>query len=643
MTDQTRDQTGDTGDEGPPTPLDVWQAWMRAATTTAQPPGTGDPLGGLVEGMIGSLAKDPLTGNVAQLWQANPLQKVIPLDWAKVSDALRTVWLRAMADPERATRMAGDAAQRMTQAGLDVWSAALARWSGQPAPEQPNLVTPGKGDKRFAAPEWQANPVYQGLQQLYLVASEYLVEQAAAGAAEQAAAEPDPEADREQVAEQRRTEFYVRQFVEAMSPTNFLLGNPAAMHKAIETGGASLAEGARNLLADLEAGRLSMTDLEAFAPGRNLAMTPGKVVLRNQLVELIQYEPQTERVHQVPLLFVPPWINKYYVLDLQQHNSLIRHLVDQGFTVFVISWKNPTPDMEEIGFEDYLTLGPLAAAEAAKEITGSATVNPIGYCIGGTLLSMTLAYAAATRDKSFGPATFIVTLLDFAHVGDTAVFIDEPQVEFMEQQMLERGYLDKREMSNMFNLLRATDLIWSNVINSYLMGNKPAAFDLLYWNADGTHMASAAHSFYIRNTYLENNLVEPGKVRLAGQPINLGRIRQDIYAVGTERDHIVPWTSAWRIGQLTKGKTRFVLANSGHIAGVINPPAKGRGTFWTNDKASDTPEEWKAGAERHDGSWWSDWVAWLAERAGEQVPARQVGSERHPPLADAPGGYVLEQ
>jgi polyhydroxyalkanoate synthase subunit PhaC len=610
----------------------------------ARPPGadaTADPL----EGFAAALAQDPLTGSVARLWQANPLHKVIPLDWGKVAEALRTVWLRAMADPRKAARLATETAGRMGLATAEVWSAALARWAGQPEPQAQATVSPGKGDKRFTAPEWQANPAYQALQQLYLLASDYLAEQAAAGAAEQAAAGDDADAgaDREEVAERRRTEFYVRQFVEAMSPTNFLLTNPAALRRAMETGGQSVAQGTRNLLADLEAGRLSMTDLEAFAPGRNLATTPGKVVLRNQLIELLQYEPRTERVHQVPVLFVPPWINKYYVLDLQQHNSLIRHLVEEGFTVFVMSWKNPTPDMEAIGFDDYLTLGPLAAAEAVTEITGSATVNPVGYCIGGTLLSMTLAYAAAKRERTFGPATFIVTLLDFADVGDTAVFIDEPQVDFMEQQMLERGYLDKREMSNMFNLLRATDLIWSNVINNYLMGDKPAAFDLLYWNADGTHMARAAHTFYLRNTYLDNNLIVPGKIKLKGTAIDLGRIRQDLYAVGTERDHIVPWTSAWRIGQLTQGSTRFVLANSGHIAGVINPPAKGRGTYWTNDKPAETPEEWKAGAERHDGSWWSDWVAWLRERSGDQVPARQVGSAEHPPLADAPGSYVLEQ
>jgi polyhydroxyalkanoate synthase len=256
---------------------------------------------------------------------------------------------------------------------------------------------------------------------------------------------------------------------------------------------------------------------------------------------------------------------------------------------------------------------------------------------------MTLAYLAAQGDETFGAATFIVTLLDFAEVGDTAVFMDEPQVDFMEQQMLERGYLDKREMSNMFNLLRATDLIWSNVVNNYLLGQQPPAFDLLYWNSDGTHMASAAHTFYLRNTYVENNLVQPGRIVLKGQPIDLGRITGDVYAIGAERDHIVPWQSAWRIGQLTSGTTRFILASSGHIAGVINPPSAGKGVYWTNDAGHDTPAAWKEGAERHKGSWWADWSRWLAERSGPKVAARKPGSDAHPPLADAPGDYVLEQ
>jgi polyhydroxyalkanoate synthase len=306
------------------------------------------------------------------------------------------------------------------------------------------------------------------------------------------------------------------------------------------------------------------------------------VVYRNKLIELIQYEPQTEQTYAVPLLFIPPWINKYYILDMQPKNSLIRYMVEQGFTVFVVSWKNPDASMEDTTFEDYMTLGPLAAADVVSEITGSETVNPMGYCIGGALLTMTLAYLAAQDDKRFGPVTFIVALQDYSDVGDTAVFTDEEEVDFIEQQMMERGYLDSRYMSNMFNLLRSNELIWSNVVNNYILGQKPPAFDLLYWNSDGTRMTPTAHSFYLRNTYVENNLIKPGKIVLKGTPIDLRRITNDIYAIGAQSDHIVPWDSAWRVTtHVTNGKVRFVLSSSGHIAGIINPPSKGKGKYWT--------------------------------------------------------------
>jgi polyhydroxyalkanoate synthase len=312
--------------------------------------------------------------------------------------------------------------------------------------------------------------------------------------------------------------------------------------------------------------------------------------------------------------------------------------------VFVVSWKNPDASMEDVTFEDYMQDGPLAAAEVIREITGSKTVNPIGYCIGGTLLILTLAYLAARGKKQpFGTATFMVSMQDFAKVGETAVFMDEPSVDFVEQQMMERGYLDSREMANMFSLLRSNDLIWANVVNNYLMGEKPPAFDLLYWNSDGTRMARAAHSWYLRNTYRENNLIKPGHVELLGERIDLGRIKQDIYAIGAEKDHIVPWYAAWRITQLTGGKVRFVTASSGHIAGVINHPAGRKGAFWVNDATAETPEAWLEGATKHEGSWWTDWTAWLGERSGAEVAPPPLGGESHPPLADAPGTYVLEK
>ena len=388
-----------------------------------------------------------------------------------------------------------------------------------------------------------------------------------------------------------------------------------------------------------------MVDAEAFAPGRNLALTPGNVVYRNRLIELIQYAPTTEEVHKTPLLILGPWINKYYILDMQPKNSMMRYLVEQGFTVFVVSWKNPDASMDEIGIEDYMDLGPLAASDVIREITGSPTVNVMGYCIGGTLLTMTLAALAAKGDERFNAASFMVSLQDFSRVGDTAVFMDEPAIDLIEQQMMERGYLDSREMSNMFNLLRSNDLIWANVVNNYLLGNKPPAFDLLYWNSDGTRMTRAAHGWYLRNTYVENNLIEPGTITLKGEAIDLGRIRQDTYAVGAEKDHIVPWDAAWRVTQLFGGEVRFVRASSGHIAGIVNPPG-GKGAYWTKeagDAPTTTPEQWLQSATRHEGSWWPDWAAWLSARSGPKGAPPRIGSAKHPPLEDAPGTYVLEK
>ncbi|HZH45113.1 MAG TPA: class I poly(R)-hydroxyalkanoic acid synthase, partial [Roseococcus sp.] len=491
---------------------------------------------------------------------------------------------------------------------------------------------PAPADKRFAAPEWRLNPVYRMLKDSYLLASDWLLRHATA------------QADGMDEAERRRLEFHLRQFVDAMSPTLLLASNPAALRRAMETGGASLANGARNLMADLKEGRLSMVDATAFAPGRNLALSPGKVVHRNRLIELIQYEPTTEQAHRTPLLIFPPWINKFYILDMQPKNSMVRHLVAQGFTVFMVSWKNPDASMEGIGFEDYMDLGPLEASDVVRAITGAPAVNVMGYCIGGTLLAMALAWLAAKGDKRFNAATFMVSMQDFSRVGDTAIFMDEPAIDLVEQQMMERGYLDSREMSNMFNLLRSNDLIWANVVNNYLMGEKPPAFDLLHWNSDGTRMCRAAHAWYLRNTYKENNLVQPGKIELKGETIDLGRVALDTYAVGAEKDHIVPWDAAWRITQLFGGKVRYVLASSGHVAGIINPPG-GKGTYWINeaDPPPPTAAEWRQGATRQDGSWWTDWTAWLAARSGKKGKPPAMGSAAHPALADAPGTYVLEK
>jgi polyhydroxyalkanoate synthase len=628
---------------GPDLMLSLWASWMdqmsasaRASTdpstawwemTTRNPASSIFTSG--VKQFQENLAKDPTLRSIDQMWNANPLREVVPVDWAEVARALRIVWLRSLKKPSAALAVA-DLNQDLWRSALDVWQEAGQRWLGLTG-SSPVGISASASDKRFAAPEWHTNPVYRTLQQIYLLASDWLLQQGNVEGMDEA--------------EQQRINFHLRQFVDAMSPTLMLLSNPAALRKAVETGGTSIAAGAANLIADLQAGRLSMVDTEAFAPGRNLALTPGKVVHRNQLIELIQYAPTTKKVHKTPLLIMPPWINKYYILDMQPKNSLVRYLVEQGFSVFLISWKNPDASMDEIGIEDYMDLGPLEASDVVREITGSPTVNVMGYCIGGTLLTMTLAALAAKGDERFNAASFMVSLQDFSRVGDTAVFMDEPAIDLIEQQMMERGYLDSREMSNMFNLLRSNDLIWANVVNNYLLGNKPPAFDLLYWNSDGTRMTRAAHSWYLRNTYVENNLIEPGKITLKGKPIDLGRIHQDTYAVGAEKDHIVPWDAAWRITQLFGGEVRFVRASSGHIAGIINPPG-GKGTYWTRetgDEAASSPEQWLQSASRHEGSWWPDWTAWLSARSSRKGAPPQMGSLKHPPLQDAPGTYVLQK
>ena len=639
-------ETTTPGTPSPPEMLGLWTSWLESLSTLARdmatapgsPPGQAawqmspDQLTAGLQQIGETAAKDSILGSILratdEALNANPLRKVIPVDWAEIARALRTLWLRSISRPEKAMAAAADFNMQQGQILMDAWNEAWRRWSGLARAEP---AAPGSADKRFAALEWRDNPVYRTLKELYLLASDWLLRQAS-------------EAEDLSPAERQNLDFHLRQFVDAMSPTLLLASNPVALRRAVETGGASLAEGMRNLMRDLKEGRLSMVDAEAFTPGRNLALSPGKVVYRNKLIELIQYEPKGGTVHQVPLLMLPPWINKYYILDLQPKNSMVRRLVEQGFTVFMVSWRNPDASLENTTIEDYVDLGPLAASDVMRAITGSPTVNVMGYCIAGTLLAMTLAWLAAKGDERFSAATFMVSLQDFSKVGDTAVFLgEETTVDFIEQQMLERGYLDSREMSNMFNLLRSNDLIWANVVNNYLLGQKPPAFDLLYWNSDGTRMARAAHSWYLRNTYLENNLVQPGKIHLKGEALDLGRIRQDIYAVGAEKDHIVPWDAAWRITKLTGGKVRFVLASSGHIAGIINPPGD-KGAYWTNDDGpADTPEQWRAAAQRHDGSWWMDWFAWLAAHSGEMVAPPPMGSEAYPPLQDAPGSYVLEK
>ena len=598
-----------------------FEAWSELVESTMKvPPPMFAPTGQVGEG-----EKDPWIALIDQLWQANPYSKLLPIDPAEITRAFQQIWLDALKNPVRAWNNYNDFVQQYTQL---MAGTALKFWGGD---QQVNpVVEPEKGDKRFSAPDWQQNAVFDALKQSYLLAATTLLKTARG-------------IERLDEHQQHKLMFYLRQFLDAISPTNLMFTNPQVIHETISTGGQNMVKGMEHLLRDFKSGQIKMTDTDAFAPGRNLALTPGQVIYRNKLIELIQYAPTTEQVYTIPLLFIPPWINKYYILDMQPQNSFIKFLVDSGFTVFIISWKNPDASMEEITFEDYMTLGPLTALDVVKEISGSQKVNIVGYCIGGTLLAMVLSYLTALGDKTANSATFFVSLLDFREVGDTAVFIDEPQVTYIEGQMMERGYLDSRSMASMFNMMRANDLIWSNVVNNYLLGKEPPAFDLLYWNNDGTRMAREAHSFYLRNTYLENNLVKPGKIVLKDVPIDLKRIRQDIYAVGAQQDHIVPWKAAWQISQLGSGKVRFVLGGSGHIAGIVNSPSKGKGAYWVSDKPAASADEWLEGAKNQQGSWWTNWLEWLMPRSGELKEPPSLGSKVHPPITPAPGTYVLEK
>ncbi|MGA8885651.1 MAG: class I poly(R)-hydroxyalkanoic acid synthase, partial [Pseudolabrys sp.] len=425
---------------------------------------------------------------------------------------------------------------------------------------------------------------------------------------------------------------------------NFVMTNPTVLNATLEARGENLLKGFRNLIEDLESGggrlSLKMSDLGAFRFGENIANTPGKVVFQNELMQLIQYEPSTTAVQRRPLLIVPPWINKFYILDLKPKNSFIKWCVDQGHTVFIISWINPGAELAGKQFSDYLLEGPLAAIDAIKRATGESKINALGYCIGGTLVASTLAYLAATNNKHIAAATLITTLLDFADVGDISVFIDEPQLQLADEHMHRLGYLEGHQMAEAFNLMRENDLIWFFVVNNYLLGRSPAAFDILYWNSDATRMPATMQSYYLRNMYHRNVLKNAGGIMLANVPIDLRKIDVPLYFLSTREDHIAPWRSTYAGTQLVSGPVRFVLGASGHVAGVINPPSANKYGYWANDTLSPGPDIWLNAATYHQGSWWTDWATWLASHGGGQVSARQPGSGKLAAIENAPGSYV---
>ena len=484
-------------------------------------------------------------------------------------------------------------------------------------------------DKRFKHPDWTENAMFSFIRESYVVVAKSLLSSV------RDVKGLDP-------ANARKVDFYTRQFVDAISPSNFIATNPEVLTTTLQTGGQNLLRGLENLLADLDGGEgrlsITMTDMKSFRLGENIATTPGKVVYQNDLMQLLQYEPSTPDVRRRPLLIVPPWINKFYVLDLQPKNSFIKWCVDQGHTVFVISWVNPDERLAQKSFEDYMLEGPLAALDAIDAGTGERSVNAVGYCLGGTLLASTLGYLAARNDR-IASATYFVTLVDFTDVGDMAVFIDEDQIASLEKRMQERGYLEAHDMATSFNMLRANDLIWSFVVNNYLLGKEQAPFDLLFWNSDSTRMPAAMHSFYLRNMYQRNLLAKPDGISLAGSPIDLSSIKAPTFLLATREDHIAPWKSTYAATRLYAGPVKFVLSASGHMAGVISAPGSKYG-HWTNDDLPATPDAWLGGAKSHQGSWWPLWDEWVTPFGLGRVSPRSPGGGRLAPIEDAPGSYV---
>jgi len=493
------------------------------------------------------------------------------------------------------------------------------------------VAEPDRNDARFKDEDWSKNFVFDFIKQSYLITARHIRESVA-------------KVDGLPPESEKKVAFFTRQYVDALSPTNFLLTNPQVLRETVASGGQNLVRGLNNLLADIEKGggklRISMTDESAFQLGRNVATTPGKVVYQNDLMQLIQYAPMTDEVFRRPLVIVPPWINKYYILDLREKNSFIRWALQQGHTVFVISWVNPGARLAQKGFEDYMLEGPLAALDAVERGTGAKDVNIIGYCLGGTLLGATLGYLAQKKQNRVASATFFVSLLDFSQPGDLGVFIDEEQVANLERKMNERGYLEGSEMASTFNLLRANDLVWSFVVNNYLLGKDPFPFDLLYWNADSTRMPARMHSFYLRNMYIKNLLGEPGGIDLAGVPIELGEVKVPAYFISTVEDHIAPWKTTYKGARYLGGPVRFVLGGSGHIAGIVNPPSAKKYHYWTNEALPDTAEEWFTSATQHPGSWWEDWQRWVEPFGGGLCPARIPGEGALRAIEDAPGSYA---
>ncbi|MDJ0951889.1 MAG: class I poly(R)-hydroxyalkanoic acid synthase [Alphaproteobacteria bacterium] len=557
-------------------------------------------------------------GQDPQLGMADPLN---------IGSAFLEMTQRMMSDP--AKLMA--AQMGLWQDYMRLWQSTTLRMLGH-EDDQP-VAEPHHEDRRFKHEAWSESALFDFIKQSYLLTARWMQETVA-------------EVDGLDEKTSQKVDFYTRQFVDAIAPSNFVMTNPEVLNATLETGGDNLVKGLQNLLDDLERGKgqlhIKMTDFDAFEVGENIAVTPGKVVFQNELMQLIQYEPTTGKVMRRPLIIFPPWINKFYILDLREKNSFIKWAVGQGLTVFVVSWVNPDHKLAEKTFEDYLHEGVLAALEAVEQATGEKEMNVIGYCLGGTLTASALAYMAAKNDKRVKSATFFTTLVDFEDPGELGVFIDEEQLKALENRMSEAGYLEGSHMATTFNMLRANDLIWSFVVNNYLLGKDPFPFDLLYWNSDSTRMPAAMHSFYLRKMYQENRLMEPGGIELDGVPIDLRKVKIPVFILSTREDHIAPWKTTYSAKRMYSGPIKFCLAGSGHIAGVINPPNpdKPKYGYWVNSRRFKNPDHWLEKAEHHDGSWWPEWREWVEKYGGGEVNARKPGDGKLKVIEDAPGSYV---
>lgn len=573
----------------------------------SSPPDQSDPFKAMLQ--AGNAMAQGFNQFLAQQQPAAP-QGVNAAAWNAESEALKTLQQEWMA--------------RQAQ----LWQGMLGKAPDQPAPQ---VASPSAGDKRFDHPAWAASPVYDYLRQAYLINAEYMKRMAEAA----------PVADGQA---KNRMRFLTRQMVDAMAPSNFLATNPEFVQKALETKGESIQQGIQNLLGDLEKGRISMTDDTAFEVGRNLAITPGAVVFENELMQLIQYSPLTDTVAERPFLMVPPCINKYYILDLQPENSLVRYAVEQGNTVFLVSWRNVQADNGHLTWDDYIEKGVLTAIESVREICKVDQINALGFCVGGTLLGSALSVARLRGENPVASLTLLTTLLDFSETGEIGYFIDEAAVQAREASIGKGGLLRGSELATVFSALRANDLIWQYVVGNYLKGNKPPPFDLLYWNADATNLPGPFLAWYLRNLYLENSLRVPGKLAMCGVKADLGRVDMPAFLYASREDHIVPWKTSYQSRSLLGGETSFVLGASGHIAGVINPAAKNKRSYWLSDGKTANADEWLAAASEVKGSWWPVWAKWLKGFGGKEIPARgRLGSKAYPPGEPAPGRYVKEK